>query len=1319
MIYSIRLVRLLKGLMAILFVLSQNVLWSQGSAAILTGIVTNAITNAPITGARITVGAQTVYSVYGGGYTMSIDPPGTYSVTCYKTGYDPFTSAPILFQSGVTTTLNFPLWENPNPPVNVNALLVQPAPDVHITWALPSGPYELIYDDGLQDNFTVWATQGNQNAVRFTPVGYPATITGGSVNIGNTSNYPAGTNPFVPFQVIIYDANGPGGKPGNPISSPIDITPSSLGWISFTVGSPPVISSGSFYVVMVQGGNYPNTAGLAVDETTPQLRSWSRFVTGSGLWIPASGNFMIRAIVSSSGGPVMLPGNSSGLLGYQIWRLQQGEEQNPAVWVSAGLSSTTSFYDNSWPSLPCGAYLWAIKAQYTGNRWSSASFSNVIGKCWTAAVSIQVPLSCSAINPAGSFVLLQNLVYPDTLYSSSSDTIGNVTFPEVWKGTYTLDVTRFGYQPIAQMVSISHDTSIIAQLMQIKAPPTNLTVNNQSLFSTWNQPVYREFLLDEDWNSGNFTANGWTIEGGYNWLISTADGNPAPSATFSYLPQVVNYNESLISKSITGENSPILNLTYDIFLDNFGNTTVNQMAVELWDGISWHLLKNYDNTGGDIPWTHASLDISTYTNTTFKIRFRAYGGDSYDINRWSIDNIHILAEEPPASIKSCILGYNYYLNGILCGFVHDTSYFIPGNLVQYGSYNNACVLAVYGSGYSTDICTSFISDFLFPPRAFYAIGIEDVAYLRWEKPLLNDTTIAPGLLGYTIYRDGTYLSYLSSPDSLNYYDYNLDPGTYVYGVAAKYDLTSYGFPGQFDESVPAGPDTVVINYGRLLPFWEPWVAGNFTFNEWTFDPDQGNWIINADAGVPQPCAEFSWSPPQTDYSFSLVSPVLSAANVHCGTVSFDFNYRLLDQVNTGWEKLAVDVYYNNLWHNIIEYSDTGFIDWTFQHLNINFVREKSFKIRFRAYGLNSAAIQAWDIDNINIYAICNPALNLSGEAWGLDTHLSWSPPHCEEGIILNEGFEETFFPPQYWTQIITDPAATWIHTPANSILGVHSGNYSAGVTWDYGHQNEWLIVHNVAVTGNLKFWSNTFQGSTHLDHYYVKMSLDSGANWSVLLDMSALPPYPGPNGYNLWNTPYIIDMSPYAGQVIDIAWQAVDGDGLGLWYSWAIDDITMNGKKSTSFKESLSLLGYDVFRQDTGVGGFKKINTELVTDTTYIDPGLDPGLYRYYVNAIFDECTLITPSDTVFVDVMLGVPEQHRSRIKVFPNPSTGEITIVSSEMIEKIEIMNYSGTRILNEEDIHKQQLSLNLSGFPGGIYLFKVVTLNETGLVKLVISK
>ena len=140
----------------IIFIILQGSIVNAQNPAILSGIVTNAANAAPVIGAKIIVANQTAYSVYNGVYSATLNPPGTYTVTCSKPGFDNFTSAPIVFTAGVTTTLNISLNENANPPPSVLAVLDTVIPRVHLSWPVPSGSYEILYDDGIQDNFTVW-----------------------------------------------------------------------------------------------------------------------------------------------------------------------------------------------------------------------------------------------------------------------------------------------------------------------------------------------------------------------------------------------------------------------------------------------------------------------------------------------------------------------------------------------------------------------------------------------------------------------------------------------------------------------------------------------------------------------------------------------------------------------------------------------------------------------------------------------------------------------------------------------------------------------------------------------------------------------------------------------------------------------------------------------------------------------------------------------------------------------------------------------------------------------------------------------------------
>jgi len=1290
------------------FTLSSIALDTARSQAFLTGIVTNALTGNPIIGAKIQVNSNSGFSVIGGGYFMIIDSTGTFPVLCSKPGFDAIISSPVTFQPGITATQNFSLQENLNPPAMVNAVLDSSGNVVHISYSLPTGPYELIYDDGIQDDFTVWATQGNINAVRFTPVGYPAILTGGSVHIGNPGNYPPGSIPLVPFQIKIFDATGPANSPGNLIGGPFDVIPTALGWVEFQLSSSVTINSGSFFIAMVQGGNAPNASGLAIDQTNPQFRSYSRFITGGLPWIPAQGNFMMRAVVTGPGGPLDMTDLPEGIVGYTTWRLRQGEEMNPAVWIQVGSTTNQFIDDNAWPSLPCGPWRWGVKAVYSGSRLSPITFSNVIGKCWTVPITLKLNLTCAASTTNGAYVQMKNLVYPDTVYFSIADSSGFVTFPTIWKGSYEIFVKKFGYIDFYQNYSCEDADTVELMILQKKSPPSNLVVDERSLFSVWDVPYYHQLLFSEDWSSGNFTAQGWSLEGNFNWKISSSMGNPAPSAMFSWNPPVINYEQSIVSKEIAGEYSPILTLSYDIFLDNYSTSALNQMAVEVKYGSAWYTLKIWDNLGGNIPWTHNEIDISQFTDKTIQLRFRAFGEDSYQINGWYIDNISILASESAHLLAPCIFGYNFYLNDVLIASVPENNYKIPGELVKYDSAYNACVVAIYTSGYSESVCDSFTSRFLWPPTNLTGTPFENNVVLTWDKPLMpGDASYItpPGLLGYNIYRNNSLIVYLPFPDSLSYNDQELEPGTYSYLVSAKYDLTPYGFPGQEDNSSAAGPALVNVSYGLPLPFSEPWDQGSFTYNEWRFTPEQGNWIISMSEGIPPPSAEFSGAPLKTDYVFSLESTVLDASPLNCAKIWMDFDVRLDDQYSNSTEELSAEIFYNGNWHKKATWKNNGSFGWTPAHIDISSVRGKGFRVGFRAAGLNSTDLLRWSIDNVSVYAVCLPANNLSGEPSGNNVQLQWSPPECNGGgFILNEGFENPEFPPQNWTQVIHNTGATWSHTDYTSPVGVHTGIYSAGITWDYNLQNEWIIAHDVFVNGNLEFWSMAFQGSTHGDHYYVKVSTDNEVTWETLFDLSSLPPYTG--GYNQWQEPYYVNLSSFLGEVIDIAWQAWDGTGQGCWYYWGIDDCSVGSKK---LELSLSQPMYDIYRKDPGDSVYVVVNPQPVSDTSYLDPNLPSGLYNYYVQVVNDACSQSLPSDTITIDVITSVENAKTRNLKIFPNPASDRVNVKSAVPVIRIILLDIAGRQLIEIPDLNNYETRISVEDLPSGLYVVKIFTINS----------
>jgi hypothetical protein len=154
----------------------------------------------------------------------------------------------------------------------------------------------------------------------------------------------------------------------------------------------------------------------------------------------------------------------------------------------------------------------------------------------------------------------------------------------------------------------------------------------------------------EEWAGGNFDDNLWGFEPSQgNWVISATTGNPAPTARFNWSPSTTDYSHTLVSRSLTTEakSSEVVLLEYDLYLSNYSLETVEGMEVEVFAGGSWTTVASYDNQGGSIPWTSFSHDITSLVSGKgiFKVAFTAYGANSFNINQWEMDNIHVYETE--------------------------------------------------------------------------------------------------------------------------------------------------------------------------------------------------------------------------------------------------------------------------------------------------------------------------------------------------------------------------------------------------------------------------------------------------------------------------------------------------------------------------------------------------------------------------------------------------------------------------------------------------------------------------------------------------
>ena len=148
--------------------------------------------------------------------------------------------------------------------------------------------------------------------------------------------------------------------------------------------------------------------------------------------------------------------------------------------------------------------------------------------------------------------------------------------------------------------------------------------------------------------------------------------------------------------------------------------------------------------------------------------------------------------------------------------------------------------------------------------------------------------------------------------------------------------------------------------------------------------------------------------------------------------------------------------------------------------------------------------------------------------------------------LLSEGFEDTMFPPAGWTALHISGEKEWKRSTDSSPIGTAC----AIVNYAYGGHHNWLITPSMVPKAGdsltFKVKTPSYYSNTRL---YIRISTYSR-------DTSSFgPPVKTLNTESTklttsWKQ-YSIDLSPYAGSSIFVAFQVVDANGLNL----QLDDI--------------------------------------------------------------------------------------------------------------------------------------------------------------------
>ena len=757
----------------------------------IAGIVTDGVTLTGIPGAMVTCGAYSSMTNDDGAYSV-FGLAGPNTVVFTKTGYQTVTVTGVVVTVGGTTALNAQMFEEVYAPSCATAAVNADDTQSTVTWCVPNGPYELLYDDGTAENFAAWQLPGNMNAVKFTPKGYPAKVVGGKFFVGDGS-FPVGGN-FMgkKFRVDVYKADGTNGMPGTFVDS-ASVTVNSYGWINAAIPNAHEIASGSFYLVMVQLSAEPNCVPIGVDESLPKAyKSYSRNVVAGSPWaLSPYQDFMMHAVVSSPmadddnavAGNFVSPSKVQGMISQSSPMADAGVEMDATVTAPEGYdnydmvskyslsrislgavtpvppasgvftllnnSITALTYTESgttWSSLAQGWYAYGVKAVYPNAQESSFKYTNPIPHKMFADVTVNVKLVCGFVPAVGAVVTLTGADYPNDVLTLTAPASGTVFFDNVLKGNYQLKIRKSGYTDYVMSVVLTGNKTIDAVLEDLRYAPRNLFVDDMTLVATWDAPM--AVAVTENFEGATFPPAGWLkTSSGAGWFASTNGGSASFAIPAHTKYAVANDDASstnvgccdyLITPTLNLTNAPAFVLSFQSYFDgSWGQSATVEMSTN--GGTTWTVI---NTLAGSAAWKQIDIDLSAYSGAAglAAVKFAFHANDNGGwASGWAVDDVSVASGGIP------VLGYGVFLDATEVGQTQERTWTFNPTTIHYGQTYVAGVAGLFCSGYSAKATYTFTSHFLYPPRDLTAVAntsnTSGAVILTWVAPLAGDFAV--------------------------------------------------------------------------------------------------------------------------------------------------------------------------------------------------------------------------------------------------------------------------------------------------------------------------------------------------------------------------------------------------------------------------------------------------------------------------------------------------------------------------------------------------------------------------------------------------
>lgn len=165
-------------------------------------------------------------------------------------------------------------------------------------------------------------------------------------------------------------------------------------------------------------------------------------------------------------------------------------------------------------------------------------------------------------------------------------------------------------------------------------------------------------------------------------------------------------------------------------------------------------------------------------------------------------------------------------------------------------------------------------------------------------------------------------------------------------------------------------------------------------------------------------------------------------------------------------------------------------------------------------------------------------------------------------------------------------------------------------------------------------------------------------------------------------------------------------DDFGIHLTWALPSQVANCWNLTGFKihknqdtEILANIPYE-----TGQEHFE-----------YFDNN-DSGIIHYTIKTVYERDDVIIETTGASVEAILTAINENLSDARIYPNPTTGLLTIESKGM-EQISLYNVFGQEVLCKE-VKGEHATIDLGEFTHGIYLLRISSTNKIQTKQIVVK-